>query len=156
MNSLTRLLGLGLLAGLLGYGVMFYFGTQEHRGIVRHDYPELAWLRVEFDFSDEEFSKISELHYAYRPQCEKMCELVAIKNGELVLLMGSDTRDEALRNQLFDDVVQIKARCHKMMLDHFYEVSREMGSEQRERYLSWVLEESPSGHESLIGGHHQH
>lgn len=156
MNSLTRLLGLGLLAGLLGYGAMFYFGTQEHRGIVNQNYPELAWLRVEFDLSDEEFSKISELHYAYQPQCEEMCELVASKNGELVLLMGAETRDETVRNQLFDDVVQIKARCHRMMLSHFYEVSREMDSDQRQRYLSWVLAESSAGHESLIGGHDQH
>lgn len=156
MRSLSQLVGLGLLAGLLGYGAMFYFRTQEHRGMVRHDYPELAWLRVEFDLSDEEFSNISELHYAYLPQCEEMCELVARKNGELALLLGSDPGDEAERNRLFDDVVQIKARCHKMMLNHFYEVSQEMGSEQRERYLTWVLEESSSGHESLVGGHSQH
>ena len=156
MKSITTLLMFGVAASVICYGAVYYLGTQSHRNIAQQEYPELAWLRAEFQLSDEEFERISKLHYAYLPKCESMCELVAKKNAELVRVMGEESQDPGLHESLLEEVVGIRADCQKMMLEHFHSVSQEMNSTQRERYLSWVLEESlSSGHQALVGGHHQ-
>ncbi len=155
MKSITALLVFGIVASVICYGAVYYLGTQSHRSMSQQEYPELAWLRAEFQLSDEEFERISKLHYAYLPKCESMCELVAEKNAELVHVMGQESQDAGLHESLLTEVVSIRADCQKMMLEHFYSVSQEMSPVQRERYLSWVLKESlSSGHQSLVGGHH--
>ena len=156
MKSIATLIIFGVAASIICYGTVYYFGTQSHRHVAQQEYPELAWLRVEFELSEEEFERIRKLHYAYLPKCESMCELVSEKNAELVHVMGQGTNGEELHKALIEEVVGIRADCQRMMLEHFHSVGQEMNPTQRERYLSWVLEESlSSGHQALVGGHHQ-
>ena len=155
MRSITVLFVLGVAASLICYGAVYYFGTHSHRHIAQQKYPELAWLRVEFELSDEEFERISRLHYAYLPKCESMCEMVTEKNRELVRVMLRGESNGGKQNSLLEEVIGIRAACQKMRLEHFDSVRQEMNPVQRERYLSWVLNQSlSSGHQALVGGHH--
>ena len=44
--------------------------------------------------------------------------------------------------QALAEAARLRAECETAMLQHFYEVSRTMPSEQGKRYLAWVQQET--------------
>ena|SRR5690625_2329316 len=95
----------------------------------------LEWLRAEFDLDEEQFSKIEELHNAYAPFCEIMCDRVSEAQETLDRkMMDSTAYNEELENEL-QRFSRLKEECHREMLKHFYEVAEVMKPHQRERYM---------------------
>jgi hypothetical protein len=138
--------GLILLAGLLlacaAYCGVYYLATAADRNLEQDATPELAWLKKEFNLSDAEFKRISDLHAAYQPRCAEMCKRIAAKHAELQeLLAQSGTMTPEIQKNLAESA-QIRAECQTAMLAHFFEVSRTMPPAEGKRYLEWVEEKA--------------
>ena len=138
----------GILVAFVAYLAVFQLGTSKYQITKIQEKPELVWLKTEFGLSDDEYNRISDLHNAYLPKCEEMCMLVAGKNALLRQLMHSPEAKEEQRNQVIEEVAQLRADCQTMMLKHFYHVSQGMNPEARDKYLEWVLSKTLTlGHE---------
>jgi hypothetical protein len=141
MKKAIAMLVLGLLTGLAGYGAFYLFGTASTRQLLREQRPELAWLKKEFNLSDAEYARISELHAAYLPACRERCNRIAEKDAELRDLLKINTFTPAIEKKL-TEAAQLRAECQAAMLKHFYAVSQTMPPAQGQRYLAWVQEKT--------------
>jgi hypothetical protein len=73
MKKGILILVLGLVAAAAAYGCVYFACMSSARSMQQTDKPELVWLKDEFNLSDTEFKRVSELHAAYLPQCQEMC-----------------------------------------------------------------------------------
>jgi hypothetical protein len=97
---------------------------------------ELAWLRTEFNLSDQEMVTVRLLHEGYLPQCDEMCQRIAAKDEELQAALKSATNMTTVVEQKLSELAALRAECQTRMLRHFFEVSRAMPPEQGRRYLA--------------------
>jgi len=131
---------LGLVMAGASYCGFYFLASAAQRDLMESPTPELAWLRKQFNLSDTEFKRVSELHSAYRPDCEERCRRIAAKNAELKALLGqTNTLTPEIEKKLAE-AAQLRLECQRAMLQHFIEVSRTMPPEQGKRYLAWVQE----------------
>src|SRR5579871_1948172 len=91
MKRGLSILLLGLLACAGTFSGVYYACTASHRQMLNEVAPELGWLRKEFNLSDAEFSRISELHSAYLPQCHVRCQIIEAQNEQLHRLLATNT-----------------------------------------------------------------
>jgi hypothetical protein len=123
--------------------------------------PELAWLKHEFNLSDSQFARISQLHEGYLPQCKERCRQIEELNNKLMMAIGATTQMTPEIEKLLADRAGMRATCQAEMLKHFFEVSRAMPPEQGRRYLAWVqaqtcLHEQTMNHaEAGAANHHE-
>jgi hypothetical protein len=146
----------GLVAGVLAFCCSYRLGTAKPRALLRSAQPELAWLKHEFNLSDAEFRRVSELHTGYLPQCKDRCRRIEELNDKLSRLLGKATQMTPELEQALNERAQIRALCQAEMLKHFFAVSHTMPPEQGQRYLVWVrantcLTEKLMSHEPLGG-----
>ena len=73
MRRAIVILAVGVAGAAIAYCCFFLMGTATPRALTRSPQPELAWLKHEFKLSDAEFSRISQLHAGYLPQCMERC-----------------------------------------------------------------------------------
>ncbi|MCI0534001.1 MAG: periplasmic heavy metal sensor, partial [Verrucomicrobiales bacterium] len=106
--------------------------------------PELAWLKEEFNLSEAEFKRVSELHEAYLPQCREMCIQIDAQNTKLQKLLARATNISPEIERELGESSRLRTECQTMMLRQFFQVSQTMPPEQGRRYLSWVKERGPS------------
>ena len=147
-----------LLAGLAlcaaAFCGVYYRGTAPMRALMSGPQPELAWLRQEFNLSDAEFARITQLHEAYLPQCRQRCRLVEQQSERLgQLLAQADTVTPEIRD-LLAARARIRAECEAEMLKHFLAVSRTMPPEQGRRYLAWVEQQTLLRPTAMESRHH--
>jgi Heavy-metal resistance len=138
MNRGVFILVLGVVAGAVAYGCIYFACTASARNLQRSDKPELAWLKGEFNLSDAEFKRISELHEAYLPQCRDMCRQIDAQNVHLEKLLADATNVTPEIDAALAEAARMRAECQRMMLRHFFQVSHTMPPEQGRRYLAWV------------------
>ena len=74
-------------------------------------------------------------HSGYLPQCEAMCERIAIKNRELSAALDGSTNVSADVRARLAETAALRAECQAQMLAHFYEVSQAMPPAAGRRYL---------------------
>lgn len=140
MRRGTLILMLGVLGAAIAYCCLYLLGTTAPRTLMRSAQPELAWLKHEFNLSDAEFKRVSELHARYLPQCRERCRLIDEFNTRLSNTLATATRVTPELEKLLNERAQMRATCQAEMLKHFFEVSLTMPSQQRKRYLAWVRE----------------
>jgi hypothetical protein len=129
----------GVVLALLAYGGSYLAGSAKSREMARSEYPELSWLQREFNLSDEAFQRVAELHRSYVADCAERCERIDSKNAQLHQLLagaGSVTPEIEIAIR---EAAQLRAECQTAMLQHFYQVSRNMPPDQGKRYLEWVV-----------------
>lgn len=102
---------------------------------------ELEWLRREFQLTEEQFAKASELHFAYRPTCESLCEKVLASRGRIAQLVGTEGHvtpelEAALREQ-----ATLRVECQTAMLTHLYQTAACLSPDQAKAYLEAMLPE---------------
>jgi hypothetical protein len=141
MKKALSMLVLGLLAGVAGYGAFYFFGTASTRELLQDERPELAWLKREFNLSNAEYARITELHASYLPACRERCSRIAAKDAELRELLKTNTFTPAIEKKLAE-AAELRAECQAAMLKHFYAVSQTMPQAQGRRYLNWVQEKT--------------
>lgn len=154
MRKGTTILLAGLVLCAAGFCGVYYWGTAPVRGLLRGPQPELAWLRREFNLSDAEFARITQLHEAYLPQCRERCRLVERQNERLgQLLAQADTVTPEIRTLLAERAT-IRAECEAEMLKHFLAVSRTMPPEEGRRYLAWIVQQTLLQATAMESRHH--
>ena len=131
---------LGLIGAVTAYSCVYFFGTTAPRALLHTSQPELAWLQHEFNLSEAEFSRISQLHAGYLPQCKERCRQIDQVNGMLSNALATATQVTPEIEKLLAQRAQMRAACQAEMLKHFFEVSQTMPAAQGTRYLAWVRE----------------
>ncbi len=136
------ILACGAVVAIFASYRFYIAGTSTQREWLDSRQPELAWLKHEFKLSDAEFTRISRLHEAYVPECQKRCRRIAALNDQLVSAISSTTQMTPQIDALLADRAQMRAECQAEMLRHFFEVSRTMPAEEARRYLAWVQKQT--------------
>jgi hypothetical protein len=84
----------------------------------------MAWLRVEFGLTDEQFTAVRKLHEDYSVTCGEHCAAIM------------DARE---RKAPAAEVAALEKTCVEAMTGHFRQVAALMPPDQGERYLATVL-----------------
>ena len=161
MKRLLIILIGGLLVGCAAYCVFYFPSAAAHRKMLEGKSPELLWLQKEFNLTDAELARITQLHEAYLPQCKARCEHIEEVNHKLTKTISSASQMTPEIEKLLAERAKLRAECQAEMLNHFFEVSRTMPAEQGRRYLAWVrertcLDEGAMNHgEASDSMHHQ-
>lgn len=134
------ILALGLAGAVIAYCCVYLSGTTAPRRWMQSDQPELTWLKHEFNLSDGEFARVSELHAAYLPQCQEMCRRIAAQNDSLEKLLANASSMTPEIEGAIAEAARLRGQCQRNMLQHFFEVSRTMPAEQGRRYLEWLTQ----------------
>lgn len=142
MKKGILILVLGLAAAAAAYGCVYFACMSSARSLQQSDKPELAWLKEEFNLSDADFKRVSELHAAYLPQCRDLCREIDAHNVKLQTLLSGATNMAPEVSAELTESARLRSGCQTMMLRHFFEVSQMMPPEQGQRYLSWVKEKA--------------
>ena len=150
------ILGLGVVGAAIAYCCCYLAGTAASREWLRHQQPELAWLKHEFKLSDAEFARILELHQAYVPNCRERCARVEELNEKLTKAIGATTQLTPEIEQLLAERARTRADCQTEMLKHFFEVSRTMPPEQGKRYLEWARDNTCLREQAMDHGTDNH
>lgn len=138
MKKGVLILVLGLVVAAAAYGCVYFVCMSSARSMQQTDKPELTWLKEEFNLSDAEFKRVSELHAAYLPQCQEMCRKIDGQNVQLEKLIANATNVTPEIESALAEASRLRADCQTMMLRHFMQVSQTMPLEQGRRYLAWV------------------
>lgn len=149
----------GLLACAATCVAVYLAATSPIRELQNHPAPELAWLREEFKLSEPDFKKVSDLHYAYLPQCKELCARIAEKNARMRELLETSTNVTPDIQAVLNEAAQLRAQCQAQMLNHFFQVSRTMPPAEGQRYLAWIRSQTLWGdggmkHEDGAVHHH--
>jgi Heavy-metal resistance len=156
MRRRIVILVLGVVGAAIAYGCFYLMGTATPRALLRSEQPELAWLKHEFNLSDAEFSRISQLHAGYLPQCRERCRRIDQLNGALSNALDTATQLTPEVEKLLGERAQMRAACQAEMLKHFFEISRTMPPEQGKRYLAWVRENTCLREQAMNHGPENH
>jgi hypothetical protein len=141
MRRVGAVLGLGLVAGLCAFFGLYWLKTwPQQKALQESEVAELAWLRMEFDLSESEFQRISELHLGYLPECEEMCRRIAAVQAKLRPLILHSTTVTSEIEALLGEAADLRRQCQVRMLEHFYQVSRAMPEPEGKRYLERMQE----------------
>ena len=139
MRRGLTILALGFAGAILGYCCLYMLGTTTARAWLRSSQPEMIWLQNEFNLSDSQFARISQLHEGYLPRCKERCSQIEEMNTKLAKAIGATTQMTPEIEKLLADRARMRADCQTAMLNHFFAVSRTMPVDQGKRYLAWVL-----------------
>jgi hypothetical protein len=142
MKRSALILVLGLLLALVAYLGAYFAQTAKSRAMLHSDAPELAWLKAEFNLTDVEFKRITDLHEAYLPGCAARCQRIDQKNEELKALLANATNLTPEIEQKLTEAAALRLECEKAMLKHFIAVSQAMPPAQGKRYLAWIEEQT--------------
>jgi len=132
----------GLLAGFIGYTCIYLHATSVQRSMEQSSRPELAWLKPEYHLSHAQFDEVIRLHDAYHPKCAELCRRIDEQNSKIQKLLALTNTVTPEIKEALAEAAQLRAECETAMLQHFYEVSRVMPSEEGKRYLAWVQSET--------------
>lgn len=138
MNRNVFILLAGVIAAAIGYSCVYLLSTIDARTLQQSDQPELAWLQQQFNLSNSEFSRVSDLHAAYLPQCRERCRQIDAQNARLQTLIAHATNVTPEIESTLAEAARLRADCQAMMLHHFFQVSQTMPPPQRHRYLAWI------------------
>lgn len=133
------ILVMALLCGASAFWVTRSQKMHAAHGAVIDQFPELTWMRREFDLSDEQFAKVSELHEAYRPRCEEMCDRIRDSHEELDRLARQGRALSPELGEAIEDHARIHAECQREMVQHLYDTAAILDEEQSRRYLEAML-----------------
>jgi len=101
--------------------------------------PELEWMRHELNLTEEQFAKAAELHLAYRPTCEALCNRVmASSDGIKRLVDGGSQVTPELATALREHAA-LHVECQTAMLTHLYKTAAQLSPEQAKNYLDAML-----------------
>lgn len=133
-----------LLAGLAGFMLTSRpsgapFPEKPGQGHSTSMLPELAWLRHEFNLTEEEFSRVSELHLAYRPTCETLCEKIIVSRNKVTELVVAGKEVSPGLKDAFREHALLLAECQSAMLGHLYDTAAVLPPDQAKRYLEAMM-----------------
>jgi hypothetical protein len=136
--------GLLILAAAMMAGILAFFLSRSQPALVTDpvlldSLPELAWLRTDLELTEEQFSKVEQLHRDYRPVCAEMCRRIA--ESEAIVAKLASTRADISDDlaKAIDNHGSVIAACKRSMLEHIYQTASLMDERQAQRYLKVTL-----------------
>jgi len=140
MKKGNLILLLALVAGLTAFCAMrWHKANHHHAAIVLDAMPELEWLRSELHLTNKQFSRVRELHVAYRPRCAEMCRRIAEAHDEIEGLAKSTGEITPEFRSALKKHADIRVECQEAMLKHLYETAGTLREDQAARYLEAML-----------------
>lgn len=148
------ILGAALAAGIAAFALMRFQSTDRAMEPQRSAslLPELEWLRQEFDLTEAQFAKTSELHLAYRPTCEALCGRVMASHERIKQLVKVGPVITPELELALKEHAALHVECQTAMINHLYKTAENLSPEQSKRYLDTMLphviemEMEPAGH----------
>ncbi len=128
----------GLVAAAVAGGVAYRMATAKQREVCCAQDPELAWVKKEFQLTDDQFTQLCKLNADYQPECKTMCDRIDGQNQELLTLLGKSESITPEVEAALAQAAKLRLECQNRMLAHFYEVARTMPPDRARRYLEWV------------------
>lgn len=101
--------------------------------------PELQWLRREFELTDTQFAKVSDLHLAYRPTCEGLCMKVMASQDNIKRLVSDGTQVSPELKAALREQATLHVECQTALLTHLYQTAACLSPEQARSYLDAML-----------------
>jgi hypothetical protein len=136
--------GLLILLAAIVAGVLAFFLSRgqlppAHQSVLLDSMPELAWLRTDLKLTEEQFSKVEQLHRDYRPLCAEMCRRIRESEAAVAKLASTQgsMSDELIR--AIENHGHVIASCKRSMLEHMYHTASVMNEHQAQRYLEVSL-----------------
>jgi hypothetical protein len=127
-----------IVGSALAYCLYFYCATQPVQAMLARSDGQMEWLRREFKLTDAQFTKVKQLHEAYRPGCDQMCLRIAEANGEAnALISNSKTMTPEIEGAL-KKCATLQNECRQALLTHVYAVSSEMSPPEAHRYVDMM------------------
>lgn len=147
-RSLVIVLG-ALAIGAAVFAGSYFAGKRVSVACCTNRADDLSWLRYEFHLSDAEMARVRQLHEGYKPQCAKMCALIAAKDAEVQAALGTSTNVTAEAQKKLTELGELRAQCQAQMIQHFVTVSQAMPPEQGRRYLAKMKKLTLGSHEEI-------
>ena len=147
-RSLMVVLG-ALAIGAAVFAGSYFVGQRAGIAYAANPADDLAWLREEFHLNADQMARIRQLHEGYKPQCAKMCALIADKKAELQATLANGTNVTAESEKELTELGELRAQCQAQMLRHFIAVSQAMPPEAGRRYLSEMEKITLGSHEEI-------
>lgn len=139
MKKGLLILTVAIMAGLLAFFLSRSQPVGDTDPVLLDSMPELAWLRTDLNLSDEQFSKVEQLHRDYRPVCAEMCRRIAESEAAVAKLASAQSGMNEDLAQLIENHGRVIAECKRSMLGHIYQTASLMNESQGQRYLEVVL-----------------
>ena len=126
------------VAGVTGY-VAFRASRDEavEAALVKQD--AMAWLRADFDLTEEQFASIKKLHDAYSVVCEEHCREIQNAVRARSTLKSSGKADAAAIAAAERRVEELRLVCESAIATHVRQCAAVMSPAAGERYLALVL-----------------
>jgi hypothetical protein len=140
MKKLIILILLPILAGSVAFCLMRSHKIAASKGGPLLDaLPELTWVKTDLKLNDEQFSKVTALHVAYRPKCVELCKAISDAHKKLAELTRRDGQFTPELEAAIREHAEVHAECQRAMLKHLYETAATLDDEQARRYLETML-----------------
>ena len=99
----------------------------------------LAWMQRDYALSDDEFVKVCDLHDAYLPKCDAMCQQMAAATARLTeaLKVNPTMNDEA--QAALRDYEAARAGCQRDTLQHVLDTAAVMKPQAGRAFVQKVL-----------------
>jgi len=149
MKKGILILAIALLAGVIAFCLMRSRTITHSRENLLDSMPELAWVRTDLKLTDAQFSKVSELHAAYRPKCMEMCRRISDAHEKVDGLAGKGRKLTPELDAAIREHAVIHAECQQAMLKHLYETAAVLDEKQAGRYLETMI---PFALDSTLSG----
>lgn len=136
--------GLLILAAAIMAGILAFFLSRSQPvgdtdTVLLDSMPELAWLRTDLKLSDEQYSKVEQLHRDYRPVCAEMCRRIAESEATVAKHASEQSGMSDDLAKSIENHGHVIAECKRGMLEHIYKTAAMMDENQSRRYLEVAL-----------------
>ena len=128
-----------LLAGMVAFCAVRWQKAGHHHSGKETALPELVWLKKDLELSEEQFSKVRELHLAYSPGCAEMCRRIAEAHKKIEAFATSTREITPEYKAALREHADIHVECQEAMLKHLYRTAATLNPQQAERYLKTML-----------------
>lgn len=140
--------GLLILLGALALGASMFVCTRmmlshAHETTMPTDHasrlPELQWLKTWLALDDEQFARVKQLHLAYLPKCEGLCQRVHDANQSVLALSREQSQVDPALAEAIHAHAKLAGECRAALLQHVYETAALLKPDQAKRYLDLMI-----------------
>ncbi|HEX5400263.1 MAG TPA: periplasmic heavy metal sensor [Verrucomicrobiae bacterium] len=147
-RSLMIVIG-ALALGAVVLAGSYYVGQRAGFAYAANPADDLSWLRMEYHLSADQMARVRRLHEGYKPECVKMCALIAGKKAELQATLANGTNVTVEAEKELTELGELRAQCQAQMLRHFIAVSQAMPPAEGRRYLAEMEKITLGSHEEI-------
>ena len=101
--------------------------------------PELNWLRQWLRLDEEQMQKVKNLHLAYLPKCEVLCQRVCLSNEHILALTAQSTSVDTRMRSAMDERAKLAVECQQALLQHVFQTAACLRPDQSRKYLDLMV-----------------